>query len=241
MLIWEHKDKVITYESDVDEDVVGDVVGDLMRLSSSCDAYRSHNDPKGKAKIVFGHETVSPMAKPKGKVSRSLTSTSHMPYGTRSKFLKVDYCMVLQEISFAENKHAKPKRKAFSSLTSKAHDVDRKCSTSKKFKKTAVIEFTKKAGSRLRLPTDVSSHLCLSIDNLHNVTVQNEKFKLTKLCTRAEKSGKGFRYGFKKWPAFLKLNHIMFGATLFFSYVKSSQRLMLTKVVHKITKKRRRA
>ncbi|KAM0071591.1 putative REM family protein [Helianthus debilis subsp. tardiflorus] len=195
LLAWEHKDKVITYESDVDEDVVGD----YMRLSSCGDAYRSH-------------------AKPKGKVSRSLTSTSHMPYGTRSKFLKVDDCMVLQEISFAENKHAKPKRKAFSSLTSKAHDVDPKCSTSKKFKKTAVIEFTKKAGSRL-----------------------NEKFELTRLCTRAEKSGKGFRYGFKKWPAFLKLNHIKFGATLFFSYVKSSQRLMLTKVIHKITKKRRRA
>ncbi|KAM0053174.1 hypothetical protein Hdeb2414_s0007g00256841 [Helianthus debilis subsp. tardiflorus] len=67
------------------------------------------------------------------------------------------------------------------------------------------------------LSTDVSSHLCLSIDNLHNVTVHNEKFELTKLCTRAEKSRKGFRYGFKKWPAFLKLNHIKFDATLFFS------------------------
>ncbi|KAJ0603798.1 hypothetical protein HanHA300_Chr02g0042371 [Helianthus annuus] len=97
-----------------------------MRLSSSCDAYRSHNDPKGKAKIVFGHENVSPKAKPKRNVSRSLTSTSHMPYGTRSMVPKVDDCMVLQEISLAENKQAKPKRKAFSSLTSKAHDVDRK-------------------------------------------------------------------------------------------------------------------
>ncbi|KAJ0901261.1 hypothetical protein HanPSC8_Chr08g0323341 [Helianthus annuus] len=57
LLAWEHKDKVFTYESDVDEDVVGD----YMRLSSSCDSYRSHNDPKGKAKIVFGHEIVSPM------------------------------------------------------------------------------------------------------------------------------------------------------------------------------------
>ncbi|KAJ0614074.1 putative transcription factor B3-Domain family [Helianthus annuus] len=125
----------------------------------------------------------------------------------------------------------------FSSSTSNKF----KKTASNKFKKTAVIEFTKKAGSSLHLSTNVSSHLCLSLDKLHHVTVQNEKFELSKLCTRAEKSGKGFRYGFKKWPTFLKLNHIEFGDTLFFTYVKSSQRLMLTKVIHKITKKRRRA
>ncbi|MFS7948904.1 hypothetical protein Hanom_Chr06g00565281 [Helianthus anomalus] len=45
---------------DVDEDLAGDIVGECTRISSSFDVYRSHNDPKGKSKIVFGHETVSP-------------------------------------------------------------------------------------------------------------------------------------------------------------------------------------
>ncbi|KAJ0872706.1 putative transcription factor B3-Domain family [Helianthus annuus] len=164
-----------------------------------------------------------------------------MGYHTRSKVPKVDDCMVLQEINPAENKQAKPNRKAFRSLTPIAVDVGRKCSTSKKFKKTTVIEFTKKVESRLRLSTDVSSHLCLSLDNLDHVTVQNEKCELIKLGTRGEKSGKGFRYGFKKWSAFLKLNYIEFRSTLFFTYVKSSQYLMLTKVVRNITKKRGRS
>ncbi|KAJ0680910.1 hypothetical protein HanPI659440_Chr16g0629691 [Helianthus annuus] len=60
LLTSEHKEKVITNESDVDEDLGGDIVGECTRLSSSFDAYRSHNDPKGKSKIIFGHETVSP-------------------------------------------------------------------------------------------------------------------------------------------------------------------------------------
>ncbi|KAJ0850486.1 putative transcription factor B3-Domain family [Helianthus annuus] len=221
----EHKEKVITNECDVDEDVGGDIVGGSMRLSSSSDAYRSHNDPKGKSKIVFGQESVSPKVHPK----------------VKSKFYVGDKGFPTKEITPAEDKQAKPKCKAFRSTTSTALHVGRKCSTSKKFKKTDVIEFTKKAESRLRLPTDVSSHLCLSLDNLHHVTVQNEKCELLKLGTRREKSGKGFKYGFKKWPAFLKLNYIDFGSTLFFTYVKSSQRLMLTKVVPKITNKRCRS
>ncbi|MFS7906176.1 hypothetical protein Hanom_Chr01g00056201 [Helianthus anomalus] len=53
-----------------------------------------------------------------------------------------------------------------------------------------------------RLPTDVSSHLCLSLDNLHHVTVQNEKCELLKLGTRGEKSGNSFRYGFKSGQLF---------------------------------------
>ncbi|KAJ0666335.1 putative transcription factor B3-Domain family [Helianthus annuus] len=67
LLASEHKEKVITNESDVDEDLGGDIVGESMRLSSFSDAYRSHNDPKGKSKIVFDHETVSPKVHPKVK------------------------------------------------------------------------------------------------------------------------------------------------------------------------------
>ncbi|MFS7898387.1 hypothetical protein Hanom_Chr00s022103g01761391 [Helianthus anomalus] len=64
---------------------------------------------------------------------------------------------------------------------------------------------------------------------------------VTNIKTLAEKDGDVYRYGFSKWSRFLKSNQIPIGATLFFKYVKSSQLLMLTKVVHKTTKKRGRA
>ncbi|MFS7899471.1 putative transcription factor B3-Domain family [Helianthus anomalus] len=103
------------------------------------------------------------------------------------------------------------------------------------------IEFTKVAENRLRLPCAVSDHLCLSVDNLHEVSVKNLRCEVTNIKTLAEKDGDVYRYGFSKWSRFLKSNQIPIGATLFFKYVKSSQLLMLTKVVHKTTKKRGRA
>ncbi|KAJ0434796.1 putative transcription factor B3-Domain family [Helianthus annuus] len=238
LLASEHKEKVITNESDVDEDLGGDIVGESNRLSSSFDAYRSHNDPKGKSKIVFGHETVSAKVHPKVKSTHYIykgLSTKVERKGKSADFVSK------QNLSSHVVSQAKVKYNSFRSTTSTALQVGRKCSISKKLKQTDVIKFTKKTESRLRLPTDVSSHLCLSLHNLHHVIVQNEKCELLKMGTRGEKSGKGFRYGFKKWPAFLKLNYIDFGSTLFFTYVKPSKRLMLTKVVPKITKKRGRS
>ncbi|KAF5764785.1 putative transcription factor B3-Domain family [Helianthus annuus] len=195
LLASEHKEKVITNESDVDEDLGGHIVGKSNRLSSSFDSYRSNNDPKGKSKIVFGHETVSTKVHPKLK-SKFYVGDKGLSTKVEQKGKSADYVSE-QNLS--------------------SHVVSQ------------------------RLPTDVSSHLCLSLHNLHHVTVQNEKCELLKLGTRGEKSGKGFRYGFKKWPAFLKLNYIDFGSTLFFTYVKPSKRLMLTKFVPKITKKRGRS
>ncbi|KAJ0585212.1 putative transcription factor B3-Domain family [Helianthus annuus] len=78
LLAYEHKEKVITNEIDLDEDIAGDIVGECTRISSSVDVYQSPNDPKGKSKIVFGHETVSPKDKPKCNSFRSTTSTAHV-------------------------------------------------------------------------------------------------------------------------------------------------------------------
>ncbi|MFS7945889.1 hypothetical protein Hanom_Chr06g00529421 [Helianthus anomalus] len=195
----EHKERVITNESDVDEDLCGHIVAESNRFSSSFHAYQSHNDRKGKSKIIFCHKTVSPKVHPKVK--------SNLFVGDKVLSTKVVYVIVV-----------KPRCKSFRSMISSAVHVGRKCGTSGKFKEHDVIKFTRKAERRL-----------------------NEKCELLKLGTRGEKSGKSFRYGFKKWPAFLKLNYIDFGSTLFFTYVKSSQRLMLTKVVPKITKKRGRS
>ncbi|KAM0052822.1 hypothetical protein Hdeb2414_s0007g00252851 [Helianthus debilis subsp. tardiflorus] len=225
LLASEHKEKVITNGSDVDEDVGGDIVGGSMRLSSSSDAYRSHNDPKGKSKIVFGQESVSAKVHPKVK-SKFYVGDKGLPTKVERKGKSTDFvCVCLLTLSLNVNqslRYPHPSHqhliwvivhvlrfpnlmivcffrkslllKTNKSTTSTALHVGRKCSTSKKFKKTDVIEFTKKAERRLRLPTDVSSHLCLSLDNLHHVTVQNEKCELLKLGTRREKSGKGFSY-----------------------------------------------
>ncbi|MFS7998179.1 putative transcription factor B3-Domain family [Helianthus anomalus] len=105
--------------------------------------------------------------------------------------------------------------------------VCRKRSNLKRTKTDSFIEFTKVAENRLRIPSAVSDDLSISVHNLRE--------------TVAEKNGDGYRYGFPKWSAFLKSNQIHIGATLFFKYVKSSQLLILTKVVHKTTKKRGRA
>ncbi|KAJ0771269.1 putative transcription factor B3-Domain family [Helianthus annuus] len=101
-------------------------------------------------------------------------------------------------------------------------------------------KFIKKNES-VRLLSAVSNELPLYVDSPRDVLIQNFRCELTNMKTTAEKNGGGYRYGFSKWSAFLKSNHIQFGATLFFKYVKSSQLLMLTKVVHKTTKKRGRA
>ncbi|MFS7995482.1 hypothetical protein Hanom_Chr12g01118431 [Helianthus anomalus] len=42
MIASEHKEKVITNESDVDEDLCGHIVDESMQLSSSSYSYRSH-------------------------------------------------------------------------------------------------------------------------------------------------------------------------------------------------------
>ncbi|KAJ0588181.1 putative transcription factor B3-Domain family [Helianthus annuus] len=119
--------------------------------------------------------------------------------------------------------------------------VCRKRSNLKITKTDAFIEFTKVAENRLRLPCAVSDELCLSVDNLHEVSIKNLRCEVTNIKTVAERNGDVYRYGFSKWSRFLKSNQIPIGATLFFKYMKSSQLLMLTKVVHKITKKRGRA
>ncbi|KAJ0495834.1 putative transcription factor B3-Domain family [Helianthus annuus] len=59
LLASEHKDKVITNESDVDENLAGDIVGESMRLSSSSDAYQSHVHSKVKSKFVVGDKGLS--------------------------------------------------------------------------------------------------------------------------------------------------------------------------------------
>ncbi|KAJ0835359.1 putative transcription factor B3-Domain family [Helianthus annuus] len=167
----------------------------------------------------------------KSKAVMLVSDESHIVHRTRSKFTKKNESVVVDSMTPAETISVR-------SITHTSDVVSCKRSTLKRSKTVSFIEFTKVAENRMHLPSDVAHELALSVDSLHDITIQNLRSELTNMNTIVEKNGDGYRYGFSKWSAFLKSNHIQFGATLFFKYVKSSQLLMLTKVVHKTTKKR---
>ncbi|KAM0061153.1 putative transcription factor B3-Domain family [Helianthus debilis subsp. tardiflorus] len=152
-----------------------------------------------------------------------VSDESLIAHRTRSKFRNKNESVVVDKITPAETA-----------------SVSRKRSTLKRSKTVSIIEFTKVVENRLRLPSAVSDDFSLSVHNLRDVSIKNLRCEVTNMKTIAEKNGDGYRYGFSKWSAFLKSNQIHIGATLFFKYVKS-QLLILTKVVHKTTKKRGRA
>ncbi|KAF5758830.1 putative transcription factor B3-Domain family [Helianthus annuus] len=152
-----------------------------------------------------------------------VSDESVIAHRTRSKFTNKNEFVVVDKITAAETTSVSLKR-----------------STLKMWKTVSFIEFSKVAENRMRLPSAVSNELSLSVHNLRDVSIPNLRCEVTKMKTIAEKNRDGYRYGFSKWSAFLKSNHIHFGATLFFKYVKPSQLLILTKVVNKTTKKRGR-
>ncbi|KAM0016345.1 putative transcription factor B3-Domain family [Helianthus debilis subsp. tardiflorus] len=190
----------------------------------------------------------------KGKATRKcktfmiVSDESPIAHRTRSKFTNKNEYVVVDNIMAAETASVRPKR-----------------STLKRSMTVPIIDFTKVAENRMvsvfrvlhrllsdqfdnylvcvlqRLASAVSDDLCLSIHNLRDVSLQNLRCEVTNMKTIPEKNGNGYRYSFSKWSAFLKSNQIHIGATLFFKYVKASQLLILTKVVHKTTKKRGRA
>ncbi|KAM0033274.1 putative transcription factor B3-Domain family [Helianthus debilis subsp. tardiflorus] len=108
---------------------------------------------------------------------------------------------------------------------------------------SGVLNFTRFAETRIRIPAKMSTVLDLSPDNLKEVRVQNMKGEVKNIMTRSEKHGKGFRYGFVGWSTCLKTWKIKMGAELFFEFNNSSKLLRLTKVVEKhcVKKKKLRA
>ncbi|KAM0044222.1 putative transcription factor B3-Domain family [Helianthus debilis subsp. tardiflorus] len=160
----------------------------------------------------------------KCKSVKIVSDDSVIAHRTRSKYRNKNESVVVDKITAAETA-----------------SVCRKRSNLKMTKTDSFIEFTKVTENRLRLPSAVSGDLSLSVHNLREVSIKNLRCEVTNIKTVAETNGDVYRYGFSKWSAFLKSNQIHIGATLFFKYVKSSQILMLTKVVHKTTKKRGRA
>ncbi|MFS7997923.1 hypothetical protein Hanom_Chr12g01147701 [Helianthus anomalus] len=192
-----------TDEADVDEGGVGDGENEYMQLSTF-ESIVNFNDDLNKKIDTF---TEFP----------SSACQSNVDHKGKAKVVGDERLP----------SRAKPKRKAYISITPTTDVVGHKRSTVKRLYQCI-----------LRVHQNV---ICPSIDNLRDVTIQNLRTELINMSTRAEKSVDGYMNGFTKWLGFLKSNHIQFGPALFFKYVKSSQLLMLTKVVHKTTKKRGRA
>ncbi|KAJ0637167.1 putative transcription factor B3-Domain family [Helianthus annuus] len=168
-------------------------------------------DTNGKSKVVCGDQTVHP------KVSINVDmDLDNIAYRTRSNFPINNDCVDIDVTKPSENISVISKRKACRSTTSPSNVCPKR--KVKRSKKNSFLEFTKVAETRMNLSCELSN-----------------------MKTRAEKSGDGYTYGFTKWSSFLKSNHIPFGATLFFKYIKSSQLLVSTNVVHKTIKKRARA
>ncbi|KAM0005664.1 hypothetical protein Hdeb2414_s0204g00831851 [Helianthus debilis subsp. tardiflorus] len=71
--------------------------------------------------------------------------------------------------------------------------VCRKRSNLKMTKTDSFIEFTKVAENRLRLPSAVSDDLCLSVHNLHEVSIKNLRCEVTNIKTVAENNGDVYR------------------------------------------------
>ncbi|XP_035841838.1 uncharacterized protein LOC118488404 [Helianthus annuus] len=107
-------------------------------------------------------------------------------------------------------------------MAAETTSVSRKRSTLKRSKTISIIEFTKVAENRMRLPSAISDELSLSFHNFRDVSIQNIRCEVTNMKTIAEKNGDGYRYGFSKWSAFLKSNQIHMA--LLFSLNMSSLR-----------------
>ncbi|MFS7935048.1 hypothetical protein Hanom_Chr05g00398851 [Helianthus anomalus] len=116
---------------------------------------------------------------------------------TRSNFPINNDCVDIDVTKTSENISVKSKRKACRSTMSTSNVCPKR--KFKRSKNSSFLEFTKVAETRMCLPVDVSSDLCLSVDNLRDVSIQNLRCELSNMKTRAEKSGDGYRYGFTKW------------------------------------------
>ncbi|MFS7978711.1 hypothetical protein Hanom_Chr10g00918651 [Helianthus anomalus] len=90
-----------------------------MRLSSSSDVYRSHNDPKGKSKIVFGQESVSLKVHSKVK-SKFYVGDKGLPTKVEQKGKSTDF-VCGQNLSSHVVSQCKPKPKVSTSFTSTSH------------------------------------------------------------------------------------------------------------------------
>ncbi|KAJ0914600.1 putative transcription factor B3-Domain family [Helianthus annuus] len=134
-----------------------------------------------------------------------VSDESLIAHRTRSKFRNKNESVVVDKFMAAETT-----------------SVSRKRSTLKRSKTISIIEFTKVAENRMRLPSAISDELSLSFHNLRDVSIQNIRCEVTNMKTIAEKNGDGYRYGFSKWSAFLKSNQIHMA--LLFSLNMSSLR-----------------
>ncbi|KAM0012040.1 putative transcription factor B3-Domain family [Helianthus debilis subsp. tardiflorus] len=165
----------------------------------------SHTIPKYKVDVGQIVLPIKRKATQKCKAVILVSDESLIAHRTRSKFRNKNESVVVDKFMAAETT-----------------SVSRKRSTLKRSKTISIIEFTKVAENRMRLPSAIFGELSLSFHNLRDVSIQNIRCEVINMKTIAEKNGNGYRYGFSKWSAFLKSNQIHMA--LLFSLNMSSLR-----------------
>ncbi|XP_021986512.1 uncharacterized protein LOC110882935 [Helianthus annuus] len=105
-----------------------------------------------------------------------VSDESLIAHRTRSKFRNKNESVVVDKFMAAETT-----------------SVSRKRSTLKRSKTISIIEFTKVAENRMRLPSAISDELSLSFHNLRDVSIQNIRCEVTNMKMIAEKNGDGYR------------------------------------------------
>ncbi|MFS8024942.1 hypothetical protein Hanom_Chr16g01469201 [Helianthus anomalus] len=147
---------------------------------------KSHVDPTGKTNVLFSElslpfivvsdvinvgQSVLPRkrkATRKCKTVMLVSDESVIAHRTRSKFRNKNEYVVVDKITAA-----------------KTASVSHKRSTLKRSKTVAIIEFTKVAKNRMRLPSTVSDELSFSIHNLREVSIQNLRCEVINMKTIA--------------------------------------------------------
>ncbi|KAM0060423.1 putative transcription factor B3-Domain family [Helianthus debilis subsp. tardiflorus] len=216
----EHKEKCSTAETDFQESVVVECEDDKFQLASFESVFNDIDDSKfdnffylylkwktlrrrlilhEKTNIFISEPSLSSIvvsdtipkykvdvgqivlpikrkATQKCKAVMLVSDESLIAQRTRSKFRNKNESVVVDKFMAAETT-----------------SVSRKRSTLKRSKTISIIEFTKVAENRMRLPSAISDELSLSFHNLRDVSIQNIRCEVTNMKTIAEKNRDGYR------------------------------------------------
>ncbi|KAJ0609072.1 putative transcription factor B3-Domain family [Helianthus annuus] len=95
--------------------------------------------------------------------------------------------------------------------------------------KIGKYDFTMKGENRMRMPANVVRAAGFR-NKSHKLNVRNMKGKTIKMNVRRQKNGNAVRYAIEGWPMFMKENGLCLGDRLHFTFVSSSNLLILSNV-----------
>ncbi|KAJ0724048.1 putative transcription factor B3-Domain family [Helianthus annuus] len=95
--------------------------------------------------------------------------------------------------------------------------------------KIGKYDFTMKGENRMRMPANVVRAAGFR-NKCHELNVRNMNGKTMKMNVRRQKNGNAVRYAIEGWPMFMKENGLSLGETLHFTFLSSTNLLILAHV-----------